>query len=91
MANETTKSQETTTAKPLPPRVVPQHKMVAVAQDVSRVTPEQRRLTICEAAYYIAKRRGFELGHDVDDWLTAERRIDALFTGLALRGRDIHA
>jgi hypothetical protein len=30
---------------------------------------------IAEAAYYIAERRGFEPGHEVDDWLQAEGEI----------------
>ncbi|MFI4885701.1 MAG: DUF2934 domain-containing protein [Steroidobacterales bacterium] len=32
---------------------------------------------IGEAAYYIAERRGFDQGRDVEDWLLAEREIDA--------------
>ena len=30
---------------------------------------------ICEAAYYIAEQRGFEPGHELDDWLAAEAQI----------------
>jgi hypothetical protein len=29
------------------------------------------------AAYFKAERRGFEPGHELDDWLAAEREIDA--------------
>jgi hypothetical protein len=32
---------------------------------------------IAEAAYYIAQRRGFDLGDPVEDWLIAEAQIDA--------------
>ncbi len=28
------------------------------------VSGEERRLMICEAAYYVAERRGFEAGHE---------------------------
>jgi Protein of unknown function (DUF2934) len=43
---------------------------------------EQRWAMICEAAYYIAERRAFEAGHELDDWLLAEKQIDAtLATG----------
>lgn len=38
----------------------------------------QRELMICEAAYYIAERRGFEGGHELEDWLAAERQVDAV-------------
>jgi len=31
---------------------------------------------IQQAAYYLAEQRGFEPGHELDDWLTAELRID---------------
>ena len=30
---------------------------------------------IAEIAYYKAEKRGFEAGHDVDDWLEAEREF----------------
>lgn len=30
---------------------------------------------IAQAAYYIAEQRGFEPGHEVDDWLQAEAQI----------------
>jgi len=39
--------------------------------------PEKRRTMIREAAYYRAERRGFAPGYELQDWLTAEREIDA--------------
>jgi hypothetical protein len=33
---------------------------------------------IATAAYYLAERRNFEPGHELDDWLEAERQIHAL-------------
>jgi hypothetical protein len=41
-----------------------------------RDAPNRGRL-IAEAAYYRAERRGFAPGHEVQDWLDAEREIDA--------------
>jgi hypothetical protein len=38
---------------------------------------EERRERIQLVAYFRAERRGFEPGHDVEDWLTAEPEIDA--------------
>jgi hypothetical protein len=35
----------------------------------------RRHAMIAEAAYYIAERRGFEPGHELEDWLCAEREI----------------
>ena len=42
------------------------------------VDPEAKRLMIAEAAYYCAEKRGFEPGHELEDWLAAEARIDLL-------------
>jgi hypothetical protein len=46
------------------------------------VAPELRELMIAEAAYYIAERRGFEPGGELDDWLEAESEIDRLLAAL---------
>lgn len=41
-----------------------------------------RRALIAQAAYLRAERRGFEPGHELDDWCAAERDIDdQLFRG----------
>jgi hypothetical protein len=37
---------------------------------------EARRLLIREAAYCKAEARGFAPGHELDDWLEAEREVD---------------
>jgi hypothetical protein len=42
---------------------------------------EERRLMISQAAYYIAQGHGFEPGHEIEDWLLAERQIDAALAG----------
>jgi hypothetical protein len=34
-------------------------------------------LAIAERAYYKAERRGFVPGHELEDWLAAEREISA--------------
>jgi hypothetical protein len=46
----------------------------------------EREQMIAEAAYYRAEARGFQPGNELDDWVVAEREIDALlerteFTG----------
>ena len=35
-----------------------------------------RRETIAVAAYYLAQRRGFEPGHELEDWCAAEAQFD---------------
>jgi len=46
-----------------------------------KLTPEARHALIAEAAYLRAERRGFEPGHETEDWLAAEAEVDALLTG----------
>ena len=48
-----------------------------LASALMPVTAEQRQTMIAEAAYYIAEQRGFGDGHEVEDWLLAEKQIDA--------------
>lgn len=43
---------------------------------------EERRRLIEEKAYYIAERRGFQGDRVMDDWLQAEREVDAQSTSL---------
>ena len=38
---------------------------------------EQRHRMIEEAAYFIAERRGFCQGSELDDWLAAEAEVDS--------------
>lgn len=40
------------------------------------LNPEARQRMIREAAYYHSMQRGFEPGHDVEDWLEAEAEIE---------------
>ena len=42
------------------------------------IDPAAKWRTIAEAAYYCAEQRGFEPGHELEDWLEAEARIDVL-------------
>ena len=41
----------------------------------AEVSPEELRKLISEAAYYRAKQRGFEPGHEVEDWIQAEAEV----------------
>ena len=42
-------------------------------------SPEQhdRQQRVAEAAYYLAERRGFQPGHEREDWLEAEKQVRA--------------
>lgn len=39
------------------------------------LTADEIRQMIEEAAYYLAEQRGFEPGHELDDWLLAEAQV----------------
>jgi len=48
----------------------------------SLIDQDVRRALIAQAAYYRAERRGFEAGHEAEDWLAAESEVDtALMLG----------
>jgi hypothetical protein len=50
----------------------------AIIRHVSATcTLEQRQTMISAAAYFMAEHRGFESGHELQDWLFAESQIDA--------------
>lgn len=42
--------------------------------------PIHREKAISEVAYLFAEKRGFAPGHELDDWLAAEKEIDSLLT-----------
>jgi Protein of unknown function (DUF2934) len=42
------------------------------------LTREGRHALIAEKAYLRAERRGFDPGHETEDWLAAEAEVDAL-------------
>jgi hypothetical protein len=50
------------------------------------LTAEEREQLIAETAYRIAELRGFGAGHDLDDWLEAEREVDAMLAAATDRG-----
>jgi len=50
---------------------------------VSLSSPDDRRHRIAVAAYFKAKERGFAQGRALEDWLEAEKEIEALSSGEA--------
>jgi phosphoglucomutase len=47
-----------------------------VTRSAAFMEPSERLARIAEAAYYHSQRRGFDPGHELDDWLAAEAEID---------------
>ena len=51
----------------------------ATAESVAPVVqmlPEERQRMVTLAAYFRAEKRGFERGHELEDWLQAEAEVD---------------
>ncbi len=46
-------------------------------QHPAPMTEDERRDAIAKAAYYLSEQRGFEPGHEVEDWIAAETRVSA--------------
>ncbi len=63
MAKATTTTKKTTTREP---------------EATGGGNNHDRRKLIAESAYFRAQRRGFNGGNPVEDWLAAEREIDAM-------------
>jgi hypothetical protein len=46
---------------------------------IATIDPDRRHDMVAKAAYYFSEHRGFDPGHELDDWLAAENQIDATF------------
>jgi len=51
------------------------------------VPADVRQKMVADAAYFIAKRRGFQPGDLVADWVAAEAEIDELLTDTVSTGK----
>ena len=47
-----------------------------VTRSSAYAEPQAREAMVAEAAYFRSAHRGFEPGHEVDDWLAAESEIE---------------
>jgi hypothetical protein len=80
-ASTATKAKTATkpaTAKKAPTRTAAAGKPRGNGAKGLQVDPERRRNYVEIAAYYIAERRGFIGGNEIDDWAAAEAEIDRL-------------
>lgn len=53
------------------------HSNSIVTRSSAYIEPQAREAMIAESAYFRSAHRGFEPGHELDDWLAAESEIDA--------------
>jgi hypothetical protein len=65
-------------AKPVaPPAAAQRTPAPAASAPKAKVDAKERQRLIAEAAYYRAQKRGFAPGHEVQDWVAAEKDVDA--------------
>jgi hypothetical protein len=68
---------KTLTAETKPAKAEVVKKSAPGKKKVVSVSPEQRYHMISTAAYFLAERRGFAGGYEMQDWISAEAEIDA--------------
>ena len=73
----TTKKSEPTKKTPATALAKPASAKKSPAKKVPTVSPEHRYHMIATAAYFLAERRGFAGGYQMQDWIAAEAEIDA--------------
>lgn len=91
MANQTAKPAGPNSAKPqikaasMAAAAAPESRPATAAQmnallgsSLAPASAESRQAMIAEAAYFIAEQRGFGSGRELEDWLLAEKQIDAV-------------
>jgi hypothetical protein len=67
--------------EPAKPRVA-KPKPSARTDVVTSRAPQEKLRMVEMAAYFRAERRGFEPGHEIEDWIAAEAEIDAQFAAV---------
>jgi hypothetical protein len=65
-----------------PRKPVSEQRAAPTASNVrADLSPEEIRQLVAEAAYYRAKERNFEPGHELEDWIEAESEVMARING----------
>jgi hypothetical protein len=76
---KTTKQKAATAAPELTDSavmVVLESAQAAAARGAS-IDLDARRQLVAAEAYFLAERRGFEAGHELEDWITAEELVES--------------
>jgi hypothetical protein len=53
------------------------HTSAMMAAASMGIDPDVRRQLVAAEAYFLAERRGFAAGHELEDWVTAEAAVDS--------------
>jgi hypothetical protein len=76
-------AKSTPSALPAPPLVPVSSELEAM----TAISSEERRALIAQAAYFRAERRGFQPGHEAEDWSAAEQEVDRTLRQASMRNR----
>ena len=76
------------TSPPSPTPSTPLTEKMALAESLEHThgwhrSAEERQALIDEAAYFLAERRQFAPGHELEDWLAAEEQVNLRLYGEA--------
>lgn len=74
------KQKVTAKAKSKTPRKTVTKVNQAETGNTSSISESNRQQQINEAAYYIAEKRGFSSGSEIENWLEAEKQVDEALT-----------
>jgi hypothetical protein len=55
------------------------------------IDPDVRRRLVAAEAYFLAERRGFEAGHELEDWVAAEMAVDSRYQQYRSPGTESRA
>jgi hypothetical protein len=58
-------------------KVTSKSRQAARAGSTGIIDPEIRRQLVAAEAYFLAERRGFAGGNELEDWVAAERMVDS--------------
>ena len=58
-------------------RVTSKSRQASSAGSAGIIDPEVRRQLVAAEAYFLAERRGFAGGNELEDWVAAERVVDS--------------
>jgi hypothetical protein len=70
---------------------MPPKQQIIEAHLRERIDPARHQAMVAEAAYFYAEHRGFEPGHELDDWLAAEDQICATLSLADLQAQALIA
>lgn len=96
MSSQPTSPRAASSSRPAPKiklrrkQIIDHAEIVRMAEAEAASRAAERRDMIATAAYFLAQKRGFEPGHELDDWLAAETEVaHARQLGILTTGADV--